>query len=58
MKNDYLITRVKIVGPEFRLCMFGAANIYKKLTRKCVYMDNICHAYFQGTGKISVTNCY
>ena len=54
----YIITRFDIVGPEFRKFIFGGEDIYKTLACKSVEMDKACRAFFSGTGKIFITNCY
>ena len=38
--------------------MFGGSDIFKKLANRCLEMDKSFHAYFSGTGKIFVMNCY
>ena len=55
--TDYIITRVEIGGPEFRLFAFYGADRYKNLASKCVDMDKACNNYYSGTGKIFVMNC-
>ena len=36
--TDYIIPRVYIVDPEFRVFMFGGEDRYKRLAWKCVYI--------------------
>ena len=38
--------------------MFGGANRFKRLEKKCVDMDKDWHRYISGTDKIFVINCY
>ena len=58
VKNDYIIHRLSIVGPEFSLFTFGEADEYNTLSWKCIYMDEAFNTYFLGRDKIFVINCY
>ena len=59
MTTDYIIPIVEIVGTEMReFILYCMVDRYKILAWECVDRDKARHAYFQGTGKIFVMNCY
>ena len=54
MTNEYIHTRLEIVGPEYSNSMFGGIDFFKNLENNCLCMDKSYHTYFSGTGKIIV----
>ena len=58
MTTDYIHPIREIVGPEHSNIIFDGADLYKNLANKCLDIDKAHHAYFSGTGKIFVMNCY